>query len=100
RTQPRVTLHATAPAPDPTPRTELDGVYAPVSAGNGKLAFYAAPTLRQEDVADVLSAARRRILRYLERRGILAPVAMPGDGEMGVAGEDALAEKDPLLARL
>ena len=48
----------------------------------------------------MLARSRRRILRYLERRGIIAPVAAPGDGEVTVAGDDELGAKDPLLARL
>ena len=81
----------------------VDGVYAP--GGDGKLALRAAPGLRQEDVEAVLATARRRILRYLERRGILAPVVTAGDGEVlavvgGDGDGDVLADKDPLLARL
>jgi hypothetical protein len=75
----------------------FDGVYAP--GRDGKLAFHAAPPLRQEDVEAVLARSRRRILRFLERRGIIAPVAAPGDGEAMVTGDDELGERDPLLAR-
>lgn len=74
----------------------IDGVYA--VAGDGKLEFHAAPTLRQQDVERVLATSRRRILRYLERRGVLAPVPTGGDGGISAAsGGDSRESTSAML---
>jgi hypothetical protein len=43
---------------------------------------------------------RNRILRFLQRRGVITLVAAPGDGELTLVTDETMAEKDPLLARL
>lgn len=47
----------------------LDGVHH--EGAGGEVAFHALPRLETEEVARVLEDARRRITRYLERRGLL-----------------------------
>jgi hypothetical protein len=47
----------------------LDGVYVP--AANAAPEFRALSRLATTDVADALQVARARILRYLERRGVI-----------------------------
>ena len=42
----------------------------------------------------------KRILRFLQRRGVIILVAAPGDGEMTVVPDETLGEQDPLLAKL
>jgi hypothetical protein len=44
--------------------------------------------------------ASRRILRFLQRRGVITLVTAPGDGEVTVVPDETLAEQDPLLAQL
>jgi hypothetical protein len=51
----------------------LDGVYA--RAADGGLVFRSLPRLSTSDVADVVRIARARILRYLERRGVVQAVS-------------------------
>jgi hypothetical protein len=72
----------------------LDGVYAATS--DGSLEFRAPPRLSTTDVADVLQIARARILRYLERRGV---IQIDTDADVLHAADD-LAERDPALAQL
>jgi len=77
----------------------LDGVYAPDRDGRGQI-FHPAPGPSQHDVEQVVHRARKRILRFLQRRGLITLVAAPGDGEVTVMGDESLGESDPLLARL
>jgi hypothetical protein len=70
----------------------LDGVYT--VATDGAPVFHALPRLSTTEVADALQVARVRILRWLLRRGVLAP-----DAE-GAAVSDDLAERNPALAQL
>jgi len=72
----------------------LDGVYAATS--DGSLEFRELPRLSTADVADVLQIARARILRYLERRGV---IRIDVDAEV-LRVDDDLAERDPSLAQL
>jgi hypothetical protein len=44
--------------------------------------------------------ASKRILRFLQRRGVITLVTLPGDGEVTVVADETMGEKDPLLARL
>jgi hypothetical protein len=44
--------------------------------------------------------AGKRILRFLQRRGVITLVTAPGDGEVTIVGDETMGEKDPLLARL
>jgi hypothetical protein len=76
----------------------LDGVYAP--GPDGSRVFHQAPTPSLADIEQVASRTSRRVLRYLEKRGVIAPITAPGDGEINVAIDESLGEKDPLLAQL
>jgi hypothetical protein len=42
----------------------------------------------------------KRILRFLQRRGVITLVTAPGDGDVTVVGDGTMVEKDPLLAKL
>jgi hypothetical protein len=42
--------------------------------------------------------ASKRILRFLQRRKVIALVTAAGDGEVTVVGDDTMGDKDPLLA--
>src|SRR5450759_1557809 len=77
----------------------LDGVYAPDRDGKGQM-FHPAPAPAQQEVEAIVARASKRILRFLQRRGVITLVAAPGDGEVSVVTDDALGEEDPLLARL
>jgi hypothetical protein len=70
----------------------VDGVYT--AAADSGLGFRALPHLSTTDVADALQIARARILRYLERRGVIRV-----DDE-ALSVDDELAERDPALAQL
>jgi hypothetical protein len=72
----------------------LDGVYA--ASADGSLAFRALPRLSTTDVADALQIARARILRYLERRGV---IHIDADADV-LRVDDDLAEREPALAQL
>ena len=76
----------------------LDGVYA--ASPDGTLVFHPAPAPTLADIEQVAARISRRALRYLEKRGVIAPVTAPGDGEMQVALDENLGEEDPLLAQL
>jgi hypothetical protein len=73
--------------------------YAPDGDGKGQM-FHPAPAPTQQDVEQVVERASKRILRFLQRRGVITLVTAPGDGEVTVVTDETLAEKDPLLARL
>ena len=45
-----------------------------------------------------MGKASKRILRFLQRRKVIALVTAPGDGEVTVVGDDTMGDKDPLLA--
>jgi hypothetical protein len=77
----------------------LDGVFAPDADGKGQM-FHPAPAPTQHDVEQVVERASKRILRFLQRRGVITLVTAPGDGEVTVVTDETLGEKDPLLARL
>jgi hypothetical protein len=77
----------------------LDGVYAPDGDGKGQM-FHPAPAPSQQDVEQVVERASKRILRFLQRRGVITLVTVPGDGEVTVVSDETMGEKDPLLARL
>ena len=75
----------------------LDGVYT--QGSDGELAFHALPRLRTDEVADVLQTIRIRVVRLLERRGMLDGP----DGEhaqLTLRSDDALSDSEPVLARL
>ena len=77
----------------------LDGVYAPDRDGKGFM-FHPAPAPTQADVEAIVERASKRILRFLQRRGVITLVTAPGDGEVTVVTDEAIGDKDPLLARL
>jgi len=77
----------------------LDGVYSPDVDGKGQM-FHPAPTPTQEEVEALVARTSKRILRYLQRRGVVSLVTAPGDGEVSVVADETMGEKDPLLARL
>jgi hypothetical protein len=78
---------------------QLDGAYAPGRDGGSPI-FHPAPELTQEDVLAIVARASKRILRFLQRRGVITLVTAPGDGEITVVTDETIGEKDPLLARL
>ena len=77
----------------------LDGLYAPDRDGQGFM-FHPAPAPTQQDVEAIVERASKRILRFLQRRGVVSLVTAPGDGEVTVVTDDSMGEEDPLLARL
>jgi hypothetical protein len=77
----------------------LDGVYAPDRDGKGFM-FHPAPAPTQADVEAIVERASKRILRFLQRRGVITLVTAPGDGEVTVVTDETIGERDPLLARL
>jgi hypothetical protein len=70
----------------------LDGVYA--QNPSGELDFVALPRLSTSEVADVLQVVRARIVRYLERRGVIET------GDELTLLDDELSEREPALSRL
>jgi hypothetical protein len=77
----------------------LDGVYGPDRDGQGRM-FHPAGAPTQADIEQLVARASRRILRFLQRRGVITLVTAPGDGEVTVVPDETLGEQDPLLARL
>ena len=77
----------------------LDGLYAPDRDGKGFM-FHLAPAPTQEDVEAIVERASKRILRFLQRRGVITLVTAPDDGEVTVVTDENIGDKDPLLARL
>jgi hypothetical protein len=77
----------------------LDGLYGPDRDGKG-LTFHPAPTPTQEEVEQLALRVSKRILRFLQRRGVITLVTAPGDGEVTVVPDETLGEQDPLLAKL
>ncbi len=77
----------------------LDGVYGPDRDGQG-LMFHPALAPTQEDIEQLVERVSQRILRFLQRRGVITLVTAPGDGEVAVVPDETLGEKDPLLAKL
>jgi hypothetical protein len=55
---------------------QLDGVYAPGRDGGSPI-FHPAPGLTQEDVLAIVERASKRILRFLQRRGVITLVTAP-----------------------
>lgn len=73
----------------------LDGVYVLDAAG--KPTFRALPELSTSDVADVLVEVRVRLVRYLQRRGVLKGEA---EGLADTLTKDAFAESPPVLSQI
>ena len=66
----------------------LDGVYVSAENADGPI-FVPAPALGDEDVQQIIATAAKRMVRLLQRRGILDD-----------AQSDELAEQEPLLAAI
>jgi hypothetical protein len=62
--------------------------------------FHPAPVPSQKEVEALVEKVSKRILRFLERHGVITLVTAPGDGEVTVVADETIAEKDPLLAKL
>ena len=78
---------------------QIDGVYAHGRDGGSPI-LHPAPGLTQQDVEAIVERTSKRILRFLQRRGVITLVTAPGDGEVTVVTDETIGEKDPLLARL
>jgi hypothetical protein len=96
-------------------------LYAPDHDGKGFM-FHPAPAPFEEDIETIVEPLRglgparpatpargfaapverasKRILRFLQRRGVITLVTAPGDGEVTVVTDETMGDKDPLLARL
>jgi hypothetical protein len=55
---------------------QLDGLYA--TSPDGAPIFHPAPSLTQQDVEAIVERASKRILRFLQRRGVITLVTAPG----------------------
>jgi hypothetical protein len=77
----------------------LDGVYSPDGDGKGQM-FHPAPAPTQDEIEALVGRASKRILRFLQRRGVITLVTAPGDSEVTVVADESMGEKDPLLAKL
>ena len=77
----------------------LDGVYGPDGDGQGQM-FHPAPAPSQADIEQLVLRVSRRILRFLQHRGVITLVTAPGDGEVTVVADETMGEQDPLLAKL
>lgn len=62
--------------------------------------FHPAPAPRQQDIEQLVACVGKRILRFLQRRGVITLVTAPGDEEVTVVTDETMGEKDPLLAKL
>jgi hypothetical protein len=52
-------------------------------------------------VQTVVQHAAKRIVRFLQKRDLIAFASTPGDGEVAVVvGDETLGDDDPLLAQL
>ena len=60
----------------------------------------ASPRPEGQGLLSVVEKASTRILRFLQRRGVITLVTAPGDGEVTVVTDETMGEKDPLLAKL
>ena len=80
----------------------LDGVYVRDSERDDHAppVFHQAPPPSQEEVEAVVYRTAKRVLGFLQKRGVIAAASAPGDGEVTIVGDDTLGETDPLLARL
>jgi hypothetical protein len=77
----------------------LDGVYSPDGEGKGQM-FHPAPAPTQDEIEALVGRASKRILRFLQRRGVITLVAAPGEDEVTVVADESIGEQDPLLAKL
>jgi hypothetical protein len=77
----------------------LDGVYSADRDGKGRM-FHPAPAPSQEEIEGLVEKVSTRILRFLQRRGVITLVTAPGDGKVTVVTDESLGDNDPLLAKL
>ncbi len=56
----------------------LDGAYSPDRDGKGQM-FHPAPAPTQQEIEAIVGRASKRILRFLQRRGVITLVTAPGD---------------------
>jgi len=62
--------------------------------------FHPAPLPTQQELEALVARASKRILHFLQRRGVFSLVPAPGDGEVTVVADETMGEKDRLLAKL
>ena len=67
---------------------QLDGAYT--QREGGAPIFHPAPGPTQEDVEAIVQRASKRILRFLQRRGVITLVTAPGDGEVTVVTDETI----------
>jgi hypothetical protein len=72
----------------------LDGTYGPDQV------FQPALAPCQDDIEQLVENVSKRILRFLQRRGVITLVTAPGDEEVTVVADETMGERDPLLAKL
>jgi hypothetical protein len=77
----------------------LDGIYAADREGKGHM-FHPAPAPTQQEIEALVCRVSKRILRFLQRRGVITLVTAPGDGQVTAVADETMGEKDPLLAKL
>jgi len=65
----------------------LDGVYSPDGDGKSQM-FHPAPAPTQDEVETLVGRAIKRILRFLQRRGVITLVTAPDDGEVTVVTDE------------
>ena len=77
----------------------LDGVYVRDDAdANAPPVFHPASPPTQENMQAVVQQAAKRIVRFLQQRGLIALATAPGDGEVTVVVGDAPKPKGRLCA--
>ena len=72
----------------------LDGVYVrDANNADAPPVFHPAPAPTQDDVQFVVKRAANRIVRFLQKRGLIALATAPGDGEVTVVvGDETLGD--------
>ncbi len=70
----------------------LDGVYSPDPDGKGQM-FHPAKAPTQDEIETLVCRASKRILRFLQRRGVITLVTAPGHGEVSVVTDETIGEK-------
>jgi hypothetical protein len=63
----------------------LDGLYAQDVDGKGQM-FHPASGPSQQDIDQVVKRTSKRILRFLQRRGVITLVTAPGEGTREARG--------------
>jgi hypothetical protein len=72
----------------------LDGGYSPDRDGKGHL-FHPAPAPTQDEIEPPVAHASKRILRFLQHRGVLSLVAAPGNGEITIIANEPNCSPQP-----